>query len=297
MEHFDFNNYTYEGDEGTSNPNFVDESKRLQPGNPQSGFSGGAPPHYAVNSPLTDNPDSTQKVKNLLSIEYYMQYFNVDTNQVISRITYATIPSKGKQNFILDVIEGNPDMYGPIWILFTLVLTIAMTGSFVQFVNTYGEQNHTTDFAMLTGCLTLLSIYNVFVPFGLYSYLWYSKTSVGYTFAEIFCTYGYAWFVMIPVSFLFIFQVPYLKFVLTVAAMILSGRVLYQTFWPALTSFEKRGEAYGVMILVIMLHILMIFLLKTYYLDQFIQIDVHSATIAPALNVTTKLVSLSNNDH
>jgi protein YIPF1/2 len=44
----------------------------------------------------------------LWSIEYYAQYFDVDTKQVLDRCWAAIFP---KTPF-LDVLGGNPDLYG-----------------------------------------------------------------------------------------------------------------------------------------------------------------------------------------
>ncbi|CAG8766049.1 17348_t:CDS:2, partial [Dentiscutata heterogama] len=43
----------------------------------------------------------------LRSIEYYAQYFDVDTEQVLTRAAKSVLP---KDNFV-DVIGSNPDLY------------------------------------------------------------------------------------------------------------------------------------------------------------------------------------------
>lgn len=50
-----------------------------------------------------------------LSIRYYQPYFDVDTNDVVSRITQASFFCNREQNFLTTIAE-KPDAYGPFWV-------------------------------------------------------------------------------------------------------------------------------------------------------------------------------------
>lgn len=50
-----------------------------------------------------------------LSIRYYQPFFDVDTNDVISRISGALFYCNRDQNF-LGLVGEKPDAYGPFWV-------------------------------------------------------------------------------------------------------------------------------------------------------------------------------------
>jgi hypothetical protein len=71
---------------------------------------GGRPPAASSNRPGggSSGSGSTSGKRFLWTLEFYAQFFDVDTNEVIKRCWAALFP---RANF-LDVLEGNPDLYG-----------------------------------------------------------------------------------------------------------------------------------------------------------------------------------------
>ena len=61
-----------------------------------------------------------------LSVRFYQPYFDIDTAEVISRISNATFFCKREDNF-LSRVKDKPDAYGPFWIATTLIFTLAVT--------------------------------------------------------------------------------------------------------------------------------------------------------------------------
>lgn len=57
----------------------------------------------------------------IFSIEFYKQFFNVDASIVRERIVSAMIPRRAPINYLKQEIGTNPDLYGPFWIVVTLV--------------------------------------------------------------------------------------------------------------------------------------------------------------------------------
>ena len=45
------------------------------------------------------------------TVEYYRQYFNVDTSDVRDRCLWSMVPKPGT-NFLKDRLQHNPDLYG-----------------------------------------------------------------------------------------------------------------------------------------------------------------------------------------
>uniref|UniRef100_A0A0N5B3T7 Protein YIPF n=1 Tax=Strongyloides papillosus TaxID=174720 RepID=A0A0N5B3T7_STREA len=213
----------------------------------------------------TNSPNDGSK-KSGSYLDSIQNYFNIDTNMFLNRLYFSIVPLK-KSNFILDVIENNPDIYGPLWILLTLVLSIGVTNSLVHFFNTYGEQSTEVDFQMITAVFTLLSLYITLVPLGLYFYMSYNGAATNYTYMEVLCTYGYNLAILVPISVFYHFNFSILRTSLIIVAIIITCTVLYNTFWPAFKNLGKRNEAMMVMVLIIILQIVVVSLLKVYYLD------------------------------
>lgn len=61
-----------------------------------------------------------------------------------------------RANF-LDVLEGNPDLYGPFWIATTVIFILFMGGTVSLYLAERGEGRFSYDFGLLSGMLFLLS--------------------------------------------------------------------------------------------------------------------------------------------
>jgi hypothetical protein len=83
----------------------------------------------------------------LWTLSFYAQFFDVDTSAVLSRCWAALFP---RANF-LDVLEGNPDLYGPFWIATTVVLILFLGGTVSQYLSTTGSTPFAYDFKLLSG--------------------------------------------------------------------------------------------------------------------------------------------------
>ena len=93
--------------------------------------------------------------KLLWSISYYAQFFDVDTTSVLSRCWAALYP---RQNF-LDVLEGNPDLYGPFWIATTVVLILFLGGTISDYRSQTGGERFAYDFRLLSGQFVFLFLF------------------------------------------------------------------------------------------------------------------------------------------
>lgn len=71
----------------------------------------------------------------------------MDTSAVLSRCWAALFP---RANF-LDVLEGNPDLYGPFWIATTVVFILFLGGTISQYVSLTGSAPFAYDFKLLSG--------------------------------------------------------------------------------------------------------------------------------------------------
>jgi hypothetical protein len=66
---------------------------------------------------------------------------------VLHRCAAALYP---RANF-LDVLEGNPDLYGPFWIATTVVLILFLGGTISDYLAREGRGAFAYDFGLLSG--------------------------------------------------------------------------------------------------------------------------------------------------
>lgn len=66
---------------------------------------------------------------------------------MLSRCWAALYP---RANF-LDVLEGNPDLYGPFWIATTVVLILFLGGTISAYLASTGRGEFAYDFELLSG--------------------------------------------------------------------------------------------------------------------------------------------------
>lgn len=111
--------------------------------------SSGLPP------PVTAAASSSGSSKRFLwSVSFYAQFFDVDTSAVVARCWAALFP---RANF-LDVLEGNPDLYGPFWIATTVVLILFLGGTISQSLSQEGSAPFAYDFRLLSGTCFLSAV-------------------------------------------------------------------------------------------------------------------------------------------
>ncbi|KAF3147002.1 hypothetical protein TWF594_003052 [Orbilia oligospora] len=143
-----------------------------------------------------ENATNTTGKRYLWSLSFYAQFFNVDTSEVLRRCFAALFP---KSNF-LDVLEGNPDLYGPVWIASTVVLMLFLTSTLASyFAKVKGSDGFNYNFTSLTGAAGLVYGYTALVPVALWGVLkWYGSDSAN--LLECLSLYGYANVIWVPVS-------------------------------------------------------------------------------------------------
>ncbi|KAG8237074.1 hypothetical protein J437_LFUL005181, partial [Ladona fulva] len=208
------------------------------------------------------------------TFEYYQQFFNVDTHEVIDRIMWSMIPRPGS-NYLQNYIKPNPDLYGPFWICVTLVFTIAISGNLANYLQTAAQGNYhwKYEFHTVTYAATAIFSYAWIIPLALWGSIWWCGNQAQLTFMEIVCVYGYSLSIYIPVSvsifagwsaflevdlayILWVIQIGWLQWLLVVVGAVLSGSVLLMTIWPAVAS-NQRQVSCAIVLSMLALHLLL----------------------------------------
>ncbi|KAL5286539.1 YIPF1 family protein [Megaselia abdita] len=214
------------------------------------------PAQISVNSPSperkqhfsADDEASETKVNktSFLTMEYYQQFFNVDTMMVLERISNSMIPKRAPSNYLRSHISLNPDLYGPFWIQVTLIFSIAISGNIANYLQKAGDGfKWHYNFHLVSYAATCIFVYGTFVPAALWGVLKYTlkpvdedleSDSASYTpsFLTLMCIYGYSLAVYIPASVLWLVQISIFQWILVFTAAFLSGSVLITVLTPAL---------------------------------------------------------------
>jgi hypothetical protein len=70
-----------------------------------------------------NNSSNTKEVEipmcGFLSVTYYQPYFDVDTDDIFTRMTQSALYFNREKNF-LGLIGDKPDAYGPVWVCINL---------------------------------------------------------------------------------------------------------------------------------------------------------------------------------
>src|SRR6266536_3512176 len=132
-------------------------------------------------------PTTSSSKSHLWTLSFYSQYFDVDTSEVLRRCTSALYP----RTSFLDLMEGNPDLYGPFWIATTVVMILFLTGTISQYLSRRHEKHFEYDFKLLSGAAGLIYGYTGVIPIALWGALrWFGAESAN--LVECWEQYGYA---------------------------------------------------------------------------------------------------------
>ena len=179
----------------------------------------------------------------IFSASYYQQYFDVDTEDVVTRITQAvTNPAAGNFSATLD---GNPDLYGPYWICATLIFLDAMGGNYALYLSkarSGADEDWSFDVKKISISCAMFYGYVVFVPVAAYFTL-RCFGGVNTSLAGLICTYGYSLSVYVPVSLLCITPLEWMRWVFFLLGVATSTVFLFFNLKP-LADTSAKGVAF-----------------------------------------------------
>ncbi|KAI9696826.1 MAG: hypothetical protein M1836_005188 [Candelina mexicana] len=180
-----------------------------------------------------NSPSASSSSKRYLwTISFYAQFFDVDTNEVLRRCYAAIFP---RANF-LDVLEGNPDLYGPFWIATTVVMILFLTGTISQYLSMQGEGHFAYDFRLLSGAAGLIYGYTGVIPILLWGTLkWFGSESANVL--ECWALYGYANLIWIPVALISWSPITILNWVFVGIGFGISALFLFRNLIDGLFSY------------------------------------------------------------
>ncbi|EKG14194.1 hypothetical protein MPH_08647 [Macrophomina phaseolina MS6] len=233
-------------DQGKIAPDTAPSSGHRRGGSRSSAF-GGAQSSSSRSAPGGGGASGSKRY--LWSIGYYQQFFDVDTNEVLKRCGAAIFPLRS--NF-LDVLDGNPDLYGPVWIATTVVMILFLTGTMSQYLARSGDDHFPYDFRLLSGGAGLVYGYTLVVPVALWGVLrWFGSESANVL--ECWALYGYANIIWIPVALISWSPVQILNYVFVGVGFGVSAFFLFRNLNPVLSATDVKTSKM-LLIVVVALH-------------------------------------------
>ena len=194
----------------------------------------------------TQNPTPSKRF--LWTLSFYAQFFDVDTSEVLRRCSSSLYPRAP----FLDILDGNPDLYGPFWIATTLVFILFIAATISQYLSRNHDIHFEYNFALLSGAAGLVYGYTGLVPVGLWALLrWFGAESA--TLVECWALYGYANVIWIPVAIISWSPISILNYVFTAIGFVVSVVFLVRNLWPVVSVTDAKISRVLV-IAVVLLH-------------------------------------------
>ncbi|XP_075527458.1 protein YIPF1 isoform X5 [Dermacentor variabilis] len=244
----------FDGDqsEAQANLQFQDFSDTLQGSSDQRSRQA-VNQAYTSFSDMNDDEDESDELQ-LLNRErdasapsfwkfsYYQSLFDVTTNDVLRRLLWSAIPQFSSPSYLEKHIRPNPDLYGPIWVGLTLVVTTSVSSNVASYLETAGQSKDFwhTDYTRVSFASTAIMVYMFMVPLVLWAVLKYRKVESRYSLLETLCLYGYSLAIYVPISILWAVHLTWLRWTLVVVGASLSGCVLVTTLWPSFREDSRK---------------------------------------------------------
>ncbi|KAL8984327.1 MAG: hypothetical protein Q9205_001683 [Flavoplaca limonia] len=200
--------------------------------------------HSKITPDSTYQPPSSSSGSSkryLWTLSFYAQFFAVDTSHVLHRCFSALVPRRP----FLDILDGNPDLYGPFWIATTVVFILFLTGTISQYLASHHDKAFVYNFKLLSGAAGLIYGYTAIVPIALWGLLkWFGsgnapgESNIG--LVECWALYGYANVIWIPVALISWSPISILNYVFVAVGFAVSALFLTRNLWPVVSVTEAK---------------------------------------------------------
>ncbi|POY70872.1 hypothetical protein BMF94_6049 [Rhodotorula taiwanensis] len=247
-------------------------STTIQPDIPQGRISPNASPHvratndlYAAEQRIGGRLDNATKAGGVLNIDSCERgrarrgtlvadsgWFDVDTVTVLTRCYKTLIP---KEDYVAEVLNGMPDLYGPFWVPTSLIFSLFLTSSLWTSVTAYlDDQAYSYDFTRLGAATSVVYTYFLGLPILMWVAIKYWAGARERSPVEIVSLYGYSSTVWILVAWLALIPVSPLRITLALAATALSLAFLMRNLYPIL-AMAPNGSARLLVLVAAVLHL------------------------------------------
>ncbi|GAA5971506.1 hypothetical protein JCM8115_002785 [Rhodotorula mucilaginosa] len=234
-------------------------STTITPDVPQGRISPNASPHvratndlYAAEQRIGGRLDNATKSGGVLNLDSYSGWFDVDTMTVLTRCYKTLIP---KEDYVADVLNGMPDLYGPFWVPTSLIFSLFLTSSLWTSITAYLDgRPYSYDFTRLGAATSVVYTYFLGLPILMWVAIKYWAGARERSPVEIVSLYGYSSTVWILVAWLALIPVSPLRMAIAFAATVLSLTFLVRNLYPILST-APNGSGRLLVIVAVVFHL------------------------------------------
>lgn len=175
-----------------------------------------------------------------MSVRYYQPYFDVDTADVLSRLSQAVFYCRREQVFMA-TIDTKPDAYGPFWIATTLVFVLGvashLNGWFASWLRGATMEYN---FQSIVNAASVVFSFAVLAPAA--CWLVFRTYDDRLRYAVVFCLYGYALVSFIPAVLLCLVPNEWMTWLSLLAASVASGLFLLRNLAPLVLTHPQHAS-------------------------------------------------------
>ena len=212
-------------------------------------------------------------VKMLFDLNTYKAYFDVDADDIVTRLKAVCLDFAKPEHFRNNVLGSQqtnglkgPDLYGPYWVTMSLIFLVGVTSNMHDYLHRSDIQVFEYDINHL---LHAGSIFSSFA-FGLPSVIWvttkFMKTEA-LSLVEWQCMYGYSLVPFIPAALLCVIPLGFLSWIFLAIATVMScSLVVRNVSAPLLATDSGQTKAPPVILAILAAHVIFFFVVKfTFY--------------------------------
>jgi hypothetical protein len=180
------------------------------------------------------------------SLDFYRQYFDVDTEQILHRLARAFMPWRP----FLTEEDSKADLYGPFWLATTLVFLVGVAGNLVSYlaylpsdktpVWRYDMQKLTSAASMFYGAITLL-------PLAASTVLYRLLSIDELPLSTLLCLWGYSLASFVPVSLLCIIPSDIFHYLVFAVGLAFSAGFLVRQIQPVIPADKMQPYGYALL--------------------------------------------------
>ncbi|KRX05049.1 hypothetical protein PPERSA_06683 [Pseudocohnilembus persalinus] len=198
-----------------------------------------------------------------LQVEFYQQYFNVDTEDVMNRCKLAINPLSSGDFFANN--RENPDLWGPLWIYTSLVFIMASVGNIQGYFSSEGS-SFRFDYSFVPFAALLIYLIGFGTPILMGIVMKCFGNQV--TAFELICLYGYSMAIYIPIIVLCIIPFDWSQWLFLAVGTGISIHFMFKNLKSEFASYEqnKKYLMYGIIAGV---QVLFLLFLKMYFFANF----------------------------
>ena len=191
----------------------------------------------------------------------FKRYFQITSNDFILRFVNSFIPFNNKFE---NLIRSNPDLYGPIWIYTSVILSLSATGSLTRTIQGHNNKNFFQEFIPIAASIIYM------VGFGLPILIAFLMRIFGIKlgFVHVICTYGYSFSIFLPISVICVIQYNYIQWIALIYAVFSSTSLLVVNYYKLMGDFS-RNKKWTIIAIVLLAQFGLLLFFKLYFFRKF----------------------------